>query len=331
MKRILKYINVTLCLATLGARAQDFHLSLYDAAPLFLNPAMTGLVDAKYRIHAQYRNQWNSVAYKPYNTALISADMPKGKWGFGIQIIEERAGVGNYNVFQGMLSAAYTVPLDKKKFHHLSFGLQGGITQKSVEYKLYTWDSQYTGVNGGSFDQSVSSEESFKRQSQILPQLNAGVLYYFAKQQSRVNPFAGISAFNITQPRETFFDEPNVLPIRFYGHAGARVNISELLYVLPKVLIMKQGNAYEQTYALDAGYYFKNEKFYLLAGYVYRTKDASVAYVGFRKENYIIKIGYDFNTSSLKTASKTRGAFELSLTYMPGKNKLKEIRNCPRL
>ncbi len=331
MKKVIIYFNIVFCLVSMSVKGQDFHLSLYDAGPLFLNPAMTGVIDAKFRVHAQYRNQWNSVAYKPYNTALISVDMPKGKWGFGIQMIEMRAGIGNYNVFQGMFSVSYAVPLDKRKFHNLSFGLQGGITQKSVEYKLYTWDSQYTNQNGGSFDQSLSTNESFKRQSQILPQLNAGLLYFYAKQQSRINPFVGISAFNLTHPKETFFDQTNHLPIRIYAHAGLRVNLNELLFIIPKVLIMKQGNAYEQTYALDAGYFFKGEKFFLLAGYTFRAKDASIAYAGFRKDHYIIKFGYDFNTSSLKTASKTRGAFEISLTYMPGKNKLKEIRNCPRL
>lgn len=312
-------------------KAQDFHLSLYDAAPLFLNPAMTGVIDSKFRVHAQYRNQWSSVAYKPYNTALISADMPKGKWGFGVQIIEMRAGVGNYNVLQGMLSASYTVPLDKKKFHNLSFGIQAGATQKAIEYKLYTFDSQYSSNNGGYFNTSAPTNESFNRQSQVLPQLNAGILYFFSKQQSRINPFLGVSGFNLTSPKETFFNQANYLPIRMYYHAGVRVNISELLYVLPKVLVMQQGNALEQTYSMDAGYYLKNDKFFLLAGFTFRTKDASIIYAGFRKENYIVKIGYDFNTSTLKTASKTYGAFELSLTYMPGKDKLKEIRNCPRL
>lgn len=330
MKKIFIYIIVTFVFFG-KTKAQDFHLSLYDAAPLFLNPAMTGVIDAKFRIHAQYRNQWNSVAYKPYNTALISADMPKGKWGFGIQIIEMRAGIGNYNVFQGMLSAAYTVPLDKKKSHHLAFGVQGGATQKQVEYKLYNWDSQYSSTNGGSFNTDLPSNENFNRQSQILPQLNAGLLYFFSKQQSRLNPFLGISAFNLTQPKETFFDQSNRLPMRIYGHAGVRVNISELLYVLPKVLVMSQGTAFEQTYALDAGYYFKNDKFFLLAGFTYRASDASIVYAGFRKDNYIFKLGYDFNTSTLKTASKTRGAFEISFTYLAGKKNLKEVRNCPRL
>lgn len=331
MKNYFKKLLIVILAATSGLKAQDFHLSLYDAAPLFLNPAMTGVIDAKYRIHAQYRNQWSSVAYKPFNTALISADMPKGKWGYGIQIINMRAGIGNYNVFQAMLSAAYSVALDKTKFHHIAFGLQGGFTQKSVEYKLYTWDNQYTGADGGSFNTEISSNENFKRQSQILPQLNAGLLYFYSKQQSRLNPFLGVSGFNLTRPKETFFDQANYLPIRYYAHAGVRVNITELLFAIPKVLIMNQGKAFEQSYSIDAGYFFKNEKFFLLAGYTYRAKDASIAYAGFRKDNYIFKFGYDFNTSSLKTASKTRGAFELSFTYLAGKKKITDIRNCPRL
>ena len=331
MSKFFKNIILIIYCSASFVKAQDFHLSLYDAGPLFLNPAMTGVIDAKYRVHAQYRNQWSSVAYKPYNTALVSADMPYGKWGFGVQLIEMTAGIGNYNVFQGMLSAAYTVPLDKKKFHQISFGLQFGVTQKSMEYKLYTFDSQYSSTNGGYFDTQASNNETFNRQSQILSQLNAGVMYFYAKQQSRINPFVGFSAFNLTNPKETFFDQNNRLPIRTYTHAGLRINISELLFVLPKVLIMTQGNAFEQTYALDAGYYFKNDKFFLLAGFTYRAADASIVYAGVRKENYIIKLGYDFNTSSLSTASKSQGAFELSFTYMAGKNKLKEVRNCPRL
>ncbi len=323
---------ILLCLVVNSIMAQDFHLSIYDAAPLFLNPAMTGLVDAKYRVHLQYRNQWNSVAYKPFQTALASFDMPYKKWGFGLQITNMRAGVGNYNAFQAVLSSAYYIPIDKNKFHNLNFGLQAGFNQKSVEYKLYTFDNQYVNKDGGYFDQTQSSGENFNRQSFIIPQVNAGMLYYYARQQSRFNPFFGISAFNIVQPKETFFDKGNnVLPLRYYAHLGTRINIGELLYIIPKVLIMKQTSAFEQTYALDAGYYFKNDNFYLLAGLNYRVQDASVAYFGFRKDNYIFKFGYDFNTSSLKNVSKMKGAFEISFTYIPGKTKLQTIKNCPRL
>lgn len=312
-------------------RSQDFHLSLYDSGPLFLNPAMTGVVDATARIHAQYRNQWKSVAYKPFTTALISADMPKGKWGYGVQIINMRAGIGNYNVFQFLASAGYALPIDKDKFHNITFGLQAGITQKSIRENNYSYDEQYNHHSGGYFDQDYSSNENFTRMSQILPQLNAGFMYFYTKQQSWVNPFFGVSGFNLTKSRETFFDENNHLPLRFNIHFGTRVNITEVLYVIPKILIMKQSKAFEQTYAIDGGYYLKQAKMYLLAGYVFRAKDASIISVGARKDNYILKFGYDFNTSTLKTASKTRGAMEIAFTYLLGKEKIEKIKHCPRL
>jgi type IX secretion system PorP/SprF family membrane protein len=292
---------------------------------------MTGLVEGKMRAHAQYRNQWNSVAYKPFTTSLVSFDMPKSKWGFGGQISNERAGIGNYNVLQVLGSVSYAVPIDKNKFHNLSFGLQGGFTQKRMEYQIYTFDNQWTTQDGGSFNKGISSNESFNGQTQFEEAVNFGALYYYAKQQSRINPFLGFSAFNLTQPKEAFLGGDNRLPMRFYAHTGVRINISELLYCTPKVLIYQQKNITQQTYALDAGYYFKGEKFYALAGFIFRVKDASVANFGIRKDNYIIRLAYDFNTSSLRGTSKTRGAYEISLTWLGKKAKNQEIKNCPRL
>jgi len=313
-------------------RAQDFHLSMYDAAPVFLNPALTGVVDADWRLHAQYRNQWNAVTFKPYNTALLSFDIPKGKWGFGGQITEMRAGVGNYNVLQGVVSTAYSVPLDKSKNNHLALGVQAGLTHKRVEYALYTFDNQYVNTNGGYFDKSIASGENFSTQSLLIPQVNAGFMYFNSKQQSRINPFVGYSAFNLTNPEETFFGHNNKLPIRHYIQGGIRININELFYVLPKALLMIQTNASEQTYACDLGYFMKNDEIWLLAGATYRYKDAAVLYIGMRKDNYIAKIGYDANTSNLRTSSNYRGAFEISFTYLHKKNvKSKEVRHCPRL
>jgi len=331
MKKIKKY-SLIICMCLVGLlRAQDFHLSLYDAAPLFLNPAMTGLVDGKMRLHAHYRNQWNAVAYKPFTTALISFDVPKGKWGFGGQVSNMRAGIGNYNVFQALASVAYAVPLTKNRFHNLSLGLQAGFTQKSIEYQLLSFDNQWSTKDGGSFNQGINNNENFQGQAQFQEVVNFGALYYYAKQQSRINPFIGFSAFNLTRPKETFFGSSNRLPIRYYAHAGVRLNVSELLYFTPKILVYNQLNILQQTIAIDAGYFFKGERFYALAGFIVRPNDASIGYVGFRKDNYIAKLGYDFNQSSLTGTTKTRGAFEISITYMGKKAKNQDVKNCPRL
>ncbi len=329
MKKIV--ILITLIICSSQVRSQDFHLSLYDSGPLFLNPAMTGLIDSKVRIHAQYRNQWSAVAYKPFTTALISADMAKGKWGYGIQMINMRAGIGNYNAFQTLLSTGYSVPIDKQKFHGLSFGLQAGVTQKSIKEEKYSFDSQYTPVGGGTFNKDIDNNEDFSKMRTIIPQVNAGFMYYYSKQQALLNPFLGLSVFNMTHPRETFFNQSNKLPLRYTIHTGVRINITEELYVLPKILIMKQGKATEQTYAADAGYYLKEGKMYLLAGFVWRTKDATIFSVGVKKLEYTLRLAYDVNTSSLKTVTNNKGAYEISFTYLMGKDKMKKIKHCPRI
>lgn len=322
---------IAIFLSAHSVSAQDAHLSMYDAAPLHLNPAMTGVFNGNWRIHGQYRTQWKAVNFKPYQTALLSFDMPYKKWGFGVQVSNFRAGAGNYNALQATLSAAYTTSLNKKKTHNLSFGVQGGITQKSMEYQLLTFDNQYTTVDGGTFDQSISSQENFSNQSVVLPVLNAGLMYFYAGQESRLNPFIGVSAFNLTTPKESFYGVENRLPMRFYGHVGTRINITELFYLIPKVLIMNQDKYFEQTYALDLGYYFKGGDFYLVGGVLFRTEDAMNISLGAKMENIVAKIAYDVNVSTLTTASTGRGGFEVSLTYIRQKKKPDTEKICPRL
>jgi len=312
-------------------KAQDVHLSMYDAAPLFLNPAMTGLFDGEWRLHGQYRTQWKAVNYKPYNTSLISFDKPYKKWGFGAQISNLSAGIGNYNVLQGLVSASYSIPLDLSKFHNISFGVQGGVTQKHVEYQLHTFNNQYTNKDGGGFNTNLTTGEEFNAQRFYLPALNAGALYYHAKQQSFLNPFIGVSVFNLIKSKETFFDDDNSTYNRYYMHLGTRVNFTELFYILPKMLIMNQGNFNEQTYAADIGYYLKNTDLYLLGGLVYRNDDAFIVSLGAKKNNITGKVAYDINSSSLISASTGRGAFEISITYIKNNKKNKNAKICPRL
>ena len=332
----IRRILILLCsvLALNSGKSQDWHLSMYDAAPMFLNPAMTGVVDGQWRVHAQYRNQWSSVNFKPFTTALLSFDVPVGKWGFGGQIINHRAGIGNYNALQGIASAAYTVPLNKKRSHVLSIGVQGGITQKKVEYQLHTFDNQWTTQNGGGFDNGLPNGENFTGQSLVIPELNAGILYYYAQQQSRINPFVGVSAFNLLTPNESWYGDTSdstKLPMRFYAHAGVRVNITETFYILPKVLWMQQGSFNEITMAADAGFFLKNSEVWLLGGLVFRNRDAFIISIGAKKSNYIAKFSYDTNLSKLAPASNGRGGIELSFTYMHQKKDKKTVKICPQL
>ncbi len=324
-------IAIFLSIFVHSAHAQDSHLSMYDAAPLYLNPALTGVMDGDFRIHAQYRTQWKAVNFKPYTSILASFDMPIKKWSFGLQVSNFRAGFGNFNVIQGLLSTSYNTAIDKRKNNFLSFGVQAGVMQKSLEHQLLSFNNQYNLNNGGDFDQTIVSGENFGAQSVIVPSVNVSGIYYFAKQKSRLNPFVGFSAFNLLNSKESLFGQDNRLPFRYYIHAGTRINITELLYVIPKVLIMNQGKFNEQTFAAEVGYFLKGSETYLLGGIIYRNKDALVATLGFKKSAFVFKVGYDFNLSSLTSASTGRGGLELSLTYTHKKKNSVTDKICPRL
>jgi type IX secretion system PorP/SprF family membrane protein len=314
------------------ASAQDFHLSQYDAAPLYLNPAMTGMFNGHYRIHGHYRTQWSSIASKPFQTSAISYDMAIKKWAFGAQIMNNRAGAGNFNVFSFAGSGAYDISLDEEGNNHFSFGLQAGLIHKSVDISRLVFNNQYSNANGGGFDNSISSGENFGTgESTVMPDLNAGFIYYYGNESSRLNPFLGASVFHLTQPKETFFSNDNRLPMRIVVHGGTRININEKIQLQPKALYMKQSNAQELTTSLIVQYYLEGSDAYILFGPTWRKKDAAIIEAGLKYDKYVCKISYDINTSTLNPTTNGRGGFEISLSYIPKKQKPNPIPTCPRL
>jgi type IX secretion system PorP/SprF family membrane protein len=313
------------------AKGQDFHLSQHDAAPLYLNPALVGQFDGKYRVHGHYRTQWGTLSSKSYKTAAVSFDMPFEKFAFGAQILNRRAGAGDYNDLGILLNMGYSFTVDQNQKHKISLGVQAGVIQKSVNFDNLYFESQYTTTGGGSFDQSIPNGENVGNTNFWIPDVNAGFVYYYGKNQIRINPFVGFSVFHLTQPKETFYNDENKLPLRYIAHGGAKVNISEKIQLMPKLLYMKQENAQETNYGLMLHYHLKSAGAIILFGPTYRSSDAFIVEGGLKIGSYEAKIGYDFNTSQLNDFSDGKGGFEVSLTYIPKVFKPNPIQNCPRI
>lgn len=330
LQRVLRAVVLLFLFLPSIMFAQDFQLSQYDAPPLFLNPAMTGMFDGQFRIHGHYRTQWSSVASKPFTTAGVSFDMPVKKFGIGLQVLNYRAGAGAYNVTSALLSVGYDLVFDKENNHHLALGAQGGILQKSLDVSKLTFGNQYMGANGGSFDAGVASGETFSNTAFIVADINAGALYYYAKESARLNPFIGFSVFHLTEPTESFNGASNKLPMRTYVHGGVKINVNEKVQLLPKFLYMQQAGAQAYTASLLLHYFLKEDT-YLIVGPTYRSNDAAIIEAGLKKGRYTARVSYDFNISALKTASNSRGGFEISLTYIARRSKPNPLANCPRL
>ncbi len=332
MKKII-VLSSLLFIAGLSLQAQDFHLSQYDANALYFNPALCGKFNGSFRVHGHYRTQWSAIATKPFTTAALSFDAPlkNKKFAVGAMIMNNRAGAGLYNVLSFMLNGAYDITLDKSAFHHVSVGLQAGGIQKSINMEKLYFGTQYTPFGGGTFDQNIASGENISSASFIIHDVNMGFMYYYSNELSRLNPFIGFTTYHITEPKETFYNTSNKIPMRHVLQLGSKVNLTERIQLVPKVLNMYQTNARELLYSLVGHYYLKNSDAYIILGPTFRSRDAAVVEAGMKIGSYTGRISYDINTSSLKPYTDSRGGFEISLTYIPRKVKPNPISNCPRL
>ncbi len=330
MKLSIVVILVFFC--RVNSNAQDFHLTQYDAAALNINPALTGQFRGDMRLHAHYRNQWTAIANKPFTTYLVGVDFNKGKWAFGGQIANRRAGISNYNHISVLPSIAYHHLVGSNKNHKMSYGLQVGAFQKSVNPNDLTFQQQYIEANGGQFDPGLPSGENFASNSTLNLDVNVGIVYTYANRYSRFNPFAGLVAYHINFPEESFLDAGNKLAARFQFHAGSRITITDKISLTPKMFVQYQDKVDEITYGFLGHYHLKNPNFFLLAGGTYRSeRDAVIVELGAKYGSFTGRISYDINISNLKSISNGRGASEFSLTYVFNKPKQYSLEKCPKI
>jgi len=315
-----------------GYAQVDPHFSQYYAYPLWLNPAMTGVIDGDMRVNVNYRNQWNNIT-NPFSTAGVSIEGVTDKnLNWGVNILNQSAGDAGYNYFNGYASVAYTgVKFGAQQMTHLTLGLQAGILSRKFDPSKFQWGSQYNPLTG--FDANAPSNETLTRTSSNVFDANFGFLLYDGNPNHQVNAYIGGAAAHLTQPSDPFLSTNNYhLPVRYTVHAGARFVVSEDFSITPNALYMRQGDATE-TMVGAYGQLVVNELSDLLLGVDYRIKDAVVPYLGFRYEDYTVGLSYDVNASSLDRIASGSNAFELSLSYTMHKKRTypKEHFFCPRL
>ena len=126
MKKIL-FIAACWLMVTHPVKAQvDPHFTQYYMYPLFLNPALTGVIsEGDVRGTAIYRNQWSNVT-NPFSTVGASGDMLfDNNWGLGVNLLNQTAGSGGYNNTNVHVNVANNnIRFGNGGTQHLSMGLQ---------------------------------------------------------------------------------------------------------------------------------------------------------------------------------------------------------------
>lgn len=312
-------ILLLLCLP-MGAFAQDYHFSNYDAMIPLNQPALTGqFTKFKYRAASQYRNQWRPLSNKPFTTFGMSYEMP----------FNERIGLGGYftnfdgakayNAFNIMLSAAYQITDPYQKDHLLTVGVQAGATYKNINNEDLLFESQY---DDGRFNSALPSNENFDKFSKLSPEINIGAYYEWTDIGNQFHPYFGVSVFHVNSPKQSLLGNANNdsrLPRRYFINPGVKMDVNTQLEIDLRGMYQYQGKAKELMIGVNGNYHIERTNTKVHLGVSYRNKDAVIVMTGVTYEELLFAINYDITTSTLNDFNGGKGALELSLVYRPRK------------
>ena len=336
MKKILSTFTVCVMLASVST-AQDPNFSQFFASPMTLNPAMTGKFDGVFRVAGNFRDQWPTInnAFVT-KTASFDAGIMKNRLsdidqlGVGILAMTDRAGDGVLVTNSAAISVAFHKGLDENGYHQIGAGFQGGYTNKRVDVSKVDFQDELTplGFTG------VTSEIFTNQQVNVsYVDVNAGVLYN-GSTNGYNSFYIGASMYHINRPKESFQGGDYLLNTRTTIQAGGKIPVGTYNFIHFAANHSMQAQAKNTivggTFSLNINNNEENPT-NLFLGAWYRFNDAAIPYIGLEFNGLHIGATYDATTSSLKSASNTRGGMELSIIYIkkpvdPNTKKL----NCPR-
>ena len=327
MRRITYISTFLMLLVAFSLRAQDQHFSQYFAAPLLINPAETGNFAEDYRVGGNLKQQWpwaNNAKRYNYLTVSAYADftllhdiLPKGDWlGAGLVLLNDNAGTGNLSTTKIFGSVAYHKMLGLQRRYYLSIGVNAGYVQKGVDFDKLYFDKQW---NDLFFDTGLPSGESGSQKLHYFD-MAAGINFTMKPRDNMVYSF-GFSMNHIVQPNESFYKNTNRLGVRPVANICANIRLSPHWHLEPSVAYENERSASEILGALLAGYHIgkdnKDKRGATIAyfGLIYRGNDALAPVVGAQIARVKVLLNYDINLSTLTTASKAVGGFEMSVVY----------------
>lgn len=354
LKSVCLLLMVGFCASS--SQAQDIHYSMFDMAPLELNPAHTGYYAGSFRIGGIYRTQWAGLSistppslnnqsgnFSGYQTPSAYIDVPFGippkdggdmkSWaGVGISFYYDV--VGNLSNLAASLSLAYHLGLGQKGNTILSFAAQGGILQRRIDGD-YTFEDVLVTPGLPATNDPLFGQGSLTK---TLPDFAGGLM--ISHRGNRFGLEAGASLNHFTNPNYSFVtpdqneDGEARLPMTLISHLNFRLAISKEGRVFLKPMFFFQNmiategtpnglGAYDFNGQLLLGVHFNDLKdITLYLGGGYRLSGDAIARIGLDIKGLKVGFAYDFNVNdrglNYQTfASNNRAmAFELGIAYV---------------
>lgn len=330
----MKYQNIKLLIVFLGLSlhgyAQDIHFTLFDYAPLAINPANVGAYEGTARVGGIYRSQERG----GYTTPLIYVDSPllsvgkkKLHWiGAGLNLYQDQAGIAELNTRSIALAAAYHHALDLTYRNVVSLGANIGFLRRSATLSGDNILLEDEIIGGG------NSPDRNNYNNQVNYQ-NVGLgLGWKSKLSDKSSLNAGVGVRYLTQPDYNLGNSPAQLDPRIQAFAQYRHLISSKFMLTPMVYHTTLSKSH-QTQVQLLGSYLAPKRQTIDFGVGYRIEDAILFRLGYHIGDFTIGLGYDLTVSDLKEYNKPN-AFELALGYTIKRTKTVEVDPvivCPHL
>ncbi len=298
-----------------AAFSQDVRHSQPYSVPLKLNPALMGS-DDNINAKLNYRSQMQSID-NGFTTAAFTFMSPIYKQGngskldVGVYAMNDEAGA--FHHMEGMLAVNYNLRLSESG-HFLSASVYGGFNQKFLDTDGLTFDDQY---EIGSFEATNQTNETVMHESVNYIDAGFGLMWFYQpmEAESNINAFAGISAFHVNQPNESFTEETGELYTKYASQAGIKITPegSKLTFT-PNILGSTQNGQNELATGIYTDYAI-NETFKARIGAWYRAQNTMAFVVGFEFMQIYVGYSYDLPNSGLSNMVNGANTHEISLSY----------------
>lgn len=317
----LFFVGVAVSKQTLAQ--QDIHFAQFYELPILRNPALAGIFNGNTRFTTAYRNQWESITV-PYKTMTLSGEF-KIYNGFtdgdfmtvGLQITNDEAGDSKLRRMQILPMINYHKLLNEEKSTLLSLAFMGGIVTERFDPTQLKFDDQF--VNG-SYSSSNTTNQTFSRTSFNYIDLSTGIaLSSLINEKTKF--YIGATLFHYNNPKLAFLKDQTITLNRKWGfNAGFTKEVGNMGKIVAYTDYFIQG----ANHITQLGFLYSHnfipatEEGQLSAsiGSIFRMNDAIIPVIKLNKDKLSLGLSYDTNISSLKTASKFRGGFEMTISVI---------------
>jgi type IX secretion system PorP/SprF family membrane protein len=191
--------------------AQDPQFSQFYAAPLYLNPALTGST-GQARAGINYRNQWPAIdANFTTMSAYFDYFIEDKRSGVGIILNRDVEGLAGLRSLSVGLQYSYELEITK----NIGFrpGAQVALFNRDINFNRLTFGDQFDPVTGNII--SPSTAESFNTNfSKTFIDLSLGGVLFTR------SAWLGLAAFHLNRPNQSIVDENSPLPTKLSVHGG---------------------------------------------------------------------------------------------------------------